>query len=77
MRSLASWRCCLLFQRIAGIADFADRTNIAGVRLTAPVPREVPDPPRTYYRNALDGDRAVFTHLNGTTMYSVMRRDRP
>jgi UDP-glucose:glycoprotein glucosyltransferase len=60
------------FQRIAGLVHYVDRLGLVKVRLAAIPPISLPDAPATYYRNAIDSPRAVFTMLNDTTTYSSM-----
>jgi UDP-glucose:glycoprotein glucosyltransferase len=60
------------FQRIASFVHYVDRLGLVKLRLAAIPPISLPDAPATYYRNAIDSARAVFTMLNDTTTYSSM-----
>ena len=63
------------FQRISSIIEYLERKGLVNIRMCLIPPDtliESATTVSTYYRNALDGDHAVFTMLNDTTTYSAM-----
>ncbi|KAK8863947.1 hypothetical protein M9Y10_011641 [Tritrichomonas musculus] len=58
------------FQRMASIIDYLQ--DVVAVRLVLVPPNVLTEPMTSYYRMALDNDRAIFSMLNDTTTYSSM-----
>jgi len=60
------------FQRISGLVHFIENNSLVNIRMILVPPTEFKEPLNTYYRMALDNDKALFTMLNDTTTYSSM-----